>query len=424
MFKLIKSTLLVLSGVLAMSSCSKDNVVDPPVKEYSVNFNSSDTEMGTVNPEGENKGTDGSIIESTAIPKENCTFVEWLVDDKPVETGDDITVSGNTLKVKLTAATSGKTYKASFATNFRFAINVKPDNLNYSLPFKKIGATGGYELTVDWGDGTKLDSILPGTSLVDGISHAYAAGDYTIAITSSEKDYTKEQMPEVTYSDDTFLTSINTPLLKTVATGFPDLFYNCSSLTSIPEGLFKYNTAATNFNELFFGCSSLTSIPKGLFKYNTAATDFNDVFNGCSSLSSIPAELFKDNTAATNFSQVFYGCSSLTEIPAGLFEYNKVAINFRRAFYGCIKAQVNPNIFCNDSDENEKATRFNSLTGEISFERAFFKVGEELSSEEEISESIFPALWDYAYSAATVTKTSCFSGAKAKNAGEVKSEWK
>jgi hypothetical protein len=35
------------------------------------------------------------------------------------------------------------------------------------------------------------------------------------------------------------------------------VFYSCSSLTEIPEDLFKYNTKVTTFSTTFYNCSQL-----------------------------------------------------------------------------------------------------------------------------------------------------------------------
>ena len=89
-------------------------------------------------------------------------------------------------------------------------------------------------------------------------------------------------------------------------TNFSIMFYNCTSLTTIP----LINTAAgTNFSIMFASCSSLTTIPL----INTAAgTNFSSMFASCSSLTTIPLI----NTAAgTNFSSMFYNCYSLSTIP-------------------------------------------------------------------------------------------------------------
>ena len=89
-------------------------------------------------------------------------------------------------------------------------------------------------------------------------------------------------------------------------------FYNCSSLTSIAQGLLDNNTQVTDFSYCFHNCSSLTSIPVGLFDNNPQVTNFSMCFQACSSLTSIPAGLFDKNTQVTNFSWCFRFCSKLT----------------------------------------------------------------------------------------------------------------
>ncbi|MGL5979938.1 MAG: hypothetical protein ACRCZY_03500, partial [Phocaeicola sp.] len=477
------------------------------ISQYTIVFESSNTDLGTVDKPG-GTGDSGTFLESTAkAANENCRFVGWYVGNEPVVAGDDITITGNKLEVTLTAETGGKTYTAKFEAiapgEFIFTIKTKSAGTSYRLPFVSTSATGDYELTVDWGDGTPTLLIPKGTSLVDGITHTYeSAKEYTITITSSEKDYTKAQMPMVRWENDNRLHAINAPLLNTAATSFSSVFKGCYALTSIPEGLFKYNTAATSFSSVFNGCSSLTSIPEGLFKYNTAVTSFSsvfyrcryltsipeglfanntavtsfeyafydctslteipaglfvnntavtgfrDVFYKCSSLTEIPAGLFATNTAVTSFTSVFYGCTSLTSIPAGLFANNTAVTSFSFAFYNCYslaeipgglfatntavtsfeyafkfckKAKVNSNIFCNDSDENERKKRFSLVTSQIDFEHAFFQVGSGLS---DVSGSAFPALWDYTMPSAGVKSASCFTEARASNSGSVPGEWK
>ncbi|MGL5980247.1 MAG: InlB B-repeat-containing protein [Phocaeicola sp.] len=422
-FKLVYFLGAMLMALMALSSCAKDEDV-VSAKEYAVNFVSENTEMGTVTPEGEKKGTEGTIIEATATPvdgyvlegwyvnnepvvagedititgdtlkvklseatggktytakfisqytivfessdenlgtvdnpggtgtfgdpfestaiaaNENCRFVGWYVGKEPVVAGEDITITGNTLMVKLTEETGGKTYTAKFEAfqpaEFSFTIETTAANTKYPLPFVTKGATGDYDLTVDWGDGTEPLTIPEGSPLTSKIEHTYAeAKEYSITITSSKRDYTKAQMPMVSWKDDKLLKTIKTPLLNTKATNFSEVFEGCSSLTSIPKGLFNYNTEVTKFSEVFRGCSSLTSIPEGLFNYNTAVTNFDGTFSICSSLTSIPEGLFKYNTAVTNLFGAFAGCSSLTSILADLFRYNTEATMFGSAFAGC-----------------------------------------------------------------------------------------
>ncbi|MGL5938724.1 MAG: InlB B-repeat-containing protein [Phocaeicola sp.] len=337
------------------------------IVQYSVTFAAD--ENGRVNPDVEQKDAEGRIIEAIATANENYRFAGWFDGEKKLVTEGDFIVKGDTLNVKLSAETDGKTYTATFeidGPSFSFTIETSSTDSNYKLPFGTSGSTGPYTLSVNWGDGTKPQTIPAGTSLDGGINHKYeSAGEHTITITSSETDYTKAQMPGVNWKGDMLLISINTPLLNTRATSFNEVFSNCLSLASIPGGLFDNNKEVTTFRFAFFSCASLTSIPEGLFKYNTKATDFGF------------------------------------------------------AFCWCFGAKMNSNIFCDEA--TEKATRFQSVTEQIIFTATFQSVGFGLS---DASGSTFPTLWDYGYSSAGVNSNYCFTDAKATNSDGVKDGWK
>ena len=93
------------------------------------------------------------------------------------------------------------------------------------------------------------------------------------------------------------------------------LFYNCSSLISLPD-ISKWNTIkVTDMNGLFYNCSSLISIPD-ISNWNTNnVIDMHGLFYKCSSLISIP-DISKWNTNnVINMSEIFYYCSSLSSLP-------------------------------------------------------------------------------------------------------------
>ena len=64
----------------------------------------------------------------------------------------------------------------------------------------------------------------------------------------------------------------------------------------------------TNMTYMFYNCSSLTSIPT---LDTSKVTNMTSMFYNCSSLTSIPA---LDTSKVTNMTYMFYNCSSLTEI--------------------------------------------------------------------------------------------------------------
>ena len=208
-----------------------------------------------------------------------------------------------------------------------------PPSWNLGIRITASNQTFGIQLngtspniTVDWGDGTVETFTTTGNKI-----RTYAsAGNYTVKIRGSFGANGNIRLNNGAHR------VISTSVIPTIngLTNFDSCFVDCSSLTSIPSGLFASNTAVTSFAGCFLSCSSLTSIPSGLFASNTAVTDFSDCFSNCYSLTSIPSGLFANNTAVTNFVACFISCYSLTSIPSGLFANNTAVIGFDSCFGG------------------------------------------------------------------------------------------
>jgi urea transporter len=250
-------------------------------------------------------------------------------------------------------------------------------------------------ITVDWGDGTVETFTTTGVK-----TRTYAsAGSYTVKISGSFAsggnirlgDTTAERarvqstsvIPMIpgltsftqTFRDCTSLTSIPAGLFanNTAVTNFGDTFRNCTSLTSIPAGLFDNNTAVTSFTGTFIDCSSLTSIPAGLFASNTAVISFTSTFINCSSLTSIPAGLFASNTAVISFAGTFDSCSSLTSIPSGLFDNNTAVANFAFTFFNCTSlTSVPAGLFASNTAVISFAGTFDSCSSLTSIPSGLF----------------------------------------------------
>ncbi|MBV3733935.1 hypothetical protein [Bacteroides cellulosilyticus] len=309
-------------------------------------------------------------------------YLAFMPEEMAVKAGGKFTVTltGDKTYQAETTIAGGKTYAAGMRYTaaidgtsigweekavMALTVKVGSDDRAFSIPFPTSGSTPA-ELTVDWGDGTALTTVASGTTLSanDNFNHTYAAaGEYTIVITSGQKDKAQQQIPAINFfnnrmgnSNPDKLIRIDTPLLNTQATEFRFCFYECQSLSGIPAGLFDNNTQATDFYGCFNGCTSLQSIPAGLFEKNTLVTDFYGCFSGCTSLQSIPAGLFDKNTKATSFGGCFYGCTSLSGIPAGLFDNNAKATSFDACFNGCALSDIPANLF----DNNTQATSFNN----------------------------------------------------------------
>ena len=156
------------------------------------------------------------------------------------------------------------------------------------------------------------------------------------------------------FRDCNSLTSIPEGLFSGVTGNAESLFANafsgCTSLTSIPEGLFSGVTgnAKSLFKSTFSGCTSLTSIPEGLFSGVTGNAEilFANAFGSCTSLTTIPEGLFSGVTGSARnlFKSTFNGCKSLTSIPEGLFSgvTGNARDLFAYTFYGCTSLTTIP----------------------------------------------------------------------------------
>ncbi len=220
-----------------------------------------------------------------------------------------------------------------------------------------------YDFTVDWGDGTteQIDNDVVAASTQ--LTHKYdTPGEYIVKIygvfggllTGWEDD--KAKYMEVTQWGDPvweslYYTFSGCENLKITATDVPNwqnvisamgCFQDCTSLETIPDGLFDNCTEVTNFKYCFDYCDSLETIPTGLFDNCTKVTNFYGCFYGCTSLTSLPTSLFDNCTEVTDFGWCFNGCTSLTSLPTGLFDNNTEVTNFGYCFINCTSLETLP----------------------------------------------------------------------------------
>ncbi len=84
------------------------------------------------------------------------------------------------------------------------------------------------------------------------------------------------------------------------------MFYNCTSLTTIP---LLDTSNVTNMINMFYFCKSLTTIP---LLDTSKVTNVTAMFYNCTSLTTIP---LLDTSKVTYVNNMFYNCKSLTTIP-------------------------------------------------------------------------------------------------------------
>ena len=115
-------------------------------------------------------------------------------------------------------------------------------------------------------------------------------------------------------------------------TDFSSIFYNCKTLTTIPQ---LDTSNGTAFIAMFYGCSKLTTIPQ---LDTSKGIKFGSMIRGCSELTTIPQ---LDTSNGTDFQYMFYGCSKLTTIPQ-LDTSN--GTNFTQMFCNCYKLTTIPQL--------------------------------------------------------------------------------
>ena len=122
------------------------------------------------------------------------------------------------------------------------------------------------------------------------------------------------------------------------------LFYNCSSLISLPD-ISNWKTKTILIMEgMLWGCSSLISLPD-ISKWNIEnITHINHLFSECSSLKYLSDISNWVMTNVLDLSFLFYLCSSLITLPDISKWDASNAKNFRYMFSGCSNLKVLPNI--------------------------------------------------------------------------------
>lgn len=229
---------------------------------------------------------------------------------------------------------------------------------------------GNVDVTVNWGDGQteEIKADISGAAAIP--NHTYTVeGIYTVTVSGyAEKLYgkliNKNAAPAI-------LEIRQWGRLGMKALEY--VFYNNSSLRTVPlpeNDAFSEVTSASN---MFAGCSSLESIPEGLFDNATGLTDVNDMFYGCSKIKEVPAGIFEKNTAITEAAGLFSGCAALEVVPAGLLDKMQDLKDLSNLFKGCKSLKSIPdNFFINHKDVTSLSMAFNDCASMESIPAGLF----------------------------------------------------
>lgn len=117
-------------------------------------------------------------------------------------------------------------------------------------------------------------------------------------------------------------------------------FYDCYRLKEIPKSVFISNGNAESLSEyngkgIFQGCSSLKSIPAGLFDNFKNVRIAISAFENCRTIESVPRGLFdkmeklhqidENDYSYSNVYGIFTRCNSLKEVPFDIFDKNPIS---------------------------------------------------------------------------------------------------
>ena len=195
---------------------------------------------------------------------------------------------------------------------------------SYSFRIPTIG--GGYNYTVDWGDG------FVNTGVTGNITHTYSTqGIKIIKITgvfprfyfanSGDKlkllsiinwgNITYSTVQNYAFWGCTNLTSIAYGEWLNTITNGDIMFSDCTSLTTLPSSI---TFASLTNGDVMFNGSSITNIPNSITFANVTSGD--SMFRDCTSLTTLPSSITFANV--TNGGGMFNACASLTTLPSSI----------------------------------------------------------------------------------------------------------
>ena len=206
------------------------------------------------------------------------------------------------------------------------------------LPLRVIDSSNSEKMTIDWGDGSAVETNASGYA--SNSTHTYAsAGTYQITVGCLDWGaYAMDTANKETFRKT--LVSVDSKLPPMGVFSLNGMFSGCTALQTVSADVFNDFSNVEEAQNTFSGCTALTYIPASLLKKFTHLQNITGMFSGCSSLTYIPSGLFSQCTALTTADSVFNGCSGLTYFPSTLFLNNAALTSRANAFAGC--SNTNP----------------------------------------------------------------------------------
>jgi surface protein len=211
---------------------------------------------------------------------------------------------------------------ASFpaSDNFVLTLDTNLGSNRFILPFSEAG---GFNVSVDWGDGTFSNSATVNPD------HSYVAeGIYTVTVTNNGSNLLRFGSFMDVLDQDTYL-SFN--LILTEVNSFPswidsyaEAFFGASNLTAVPTSIPA--GVVTNMSSMFFDASKFNSDISG---WDTSAvTNMSSMFNRATIFNADVSSW--DTSAVTNMSSMF---SFATDFDAHLSGWNTGAVTSMESMF-------------------------------------------------------------------------------------------
>lgn len=90
-------------------------------------------------------------------------------------------------------------------------------------------------------------------------------------------------------------------------------FNSCTSLTTLPTGIFDKLVNIKSLNAAFLGCTSLTTLPTGIFDKCVNLEFLNQCLSGCTSLTTLPTGLLDKCNRISYIGMFLVNCSKLNQ---------------------------------------------------------------------------------------------------------------
>ena len=247
-------------------------------------------------------GFNASYGISSSFDRVNWTALTGATIASGVAAGTKVYLIGNTPTLGSNGSNAGftvycdKSYSIGGKVFSLFSDLLKPKTLTnqYDLNSWQSGKANLRECSVDFGPVSGFSSMFYNCSSLSGLPDGFSCPNAT------DTGYM--------FSSCSSLSGLPDGFSCPNATNTSNMFSSCSKLSRLPDGFSCPDVS--DASHMFFNCLELSGLPDGFSCPN--ATSTSNMFNSCHSLSGLPDGFSCPNTISTD--GMFYGCSSLTTI--------------------------------------------------------------------------------------------------------------